>query len=115
MIELVLAHTDLARLRFAHSPARELVASLLVLQDPARQPMHGAWLAAVRPRLGGIELGLLTALAPPGRYLPSFLLPPPPAACGVLAEELDAVSASPPAVVRAELDKVRDGRPLPVV
>ena len=35
MIELVLAHTDLARVRFAHSPVRELVASLLVLQDPS--------------------------------------------------------------------------------
>ncbi len=115
MIEMVLAHVDLARVRFSHSPARELVTSLLVLQDPSRQPMHGAWLSAVRRQLGGLDLGLLTALAPTGRYLPSFLLPPPTAPWGVLAEELDAVAASPPAVVRAELDTVRDGRPLPVV
>ena len=41
MIELVLDPTDLARVRFAHSPIRELVSSLLVLQDPSRRVMHG--------------------------------------------------------------------------
>ena len=41
MIELVLDHSDLARVRFAHSPVRELATSLLVLQDPSRRVMHG--------------------------------------------------------------------------
>jgi len=71
MIEIVLAHSDLARVRFAHSPIEELVASLRVLQDPGRQLMYGRWLAATRSRLGGLRLELLTALAPTGRYLPS--------------------------------------------
>jgi hypothetical protein len=53
MIELVLAHADLARVRFAHSPIHELAASLLVLQDPSRRPMYGDWLSLVRPRLDG--------------------------------------------------------------
>ncbi|HEV2870958.1 MAG TPA: transcriptional regulator, partial [Actinomycetota bacterium] len=69
MIEIVLAHSDLARVRFAHSPIEELVASLRVLQDPARQPMYGRWLSAARPRLDGLRLELLTALTPTGRYL----------------------------------------------
>jgi DNA-binding transcriptional ArsR family regulator len=112
MIEMVLAHVDLARVRFAHSPARELVASLLVLQDPARQPMHGRWLLPARRRLDGVELELLIALVPPGRYLPSFLLPASTRPWVTLAEDLEVIAASPPAVVRAELDKVRDGRPL---
>jgi DNA-binding transcriptional ArsR family regulator len=116
MIEMVLAHVDLARVRFAHSPARELVASLLVLQDPTRQPMHGRWLSTARRQLDrGEELKLLTALVPAGPYLPGFLLPAPTGPWGTLAEELDAVAASPPALVRAELDTVRDGRPLPAV
>jgi DNA-binding transcriptional ArsR family regulator len=115
MIEMWLAHVDLARVRFAHSPVRELVASLLVLQDPGRQCMHGGWLAGVRRQLGGLELELLTSLAPIGHYLPSFLFPPPTGPWGVLAEELDAVAACPPAVVRADLDKVRQDRPLPAV
>jgi DNA-binding transcriptional ArsR family regulator len=115
MIEMVLAHIDLAQVRFASSPVRELVASLRVLQDPSRKPMHDTWLSAVGRLLGGAELDLLIALVPAGRYLPSFLLPPPTGPSGMLADELAAVAASPPAVVRAELDKVRDGRPLPVV
>jgi DNA-binding transcriptional ArsR family regulator len=115
MIEIALAHSDLARVRFAHSPIEELVASLRVLQDPARQPMYGRWLSAARPRLDGLRLELLTALTPTGRYLPAFLFPPPAQPWGALEAELEQVVASPPALVRAELDKVREGRPLPAV
>jgi DNA-binding transcriptional ArsR family regulator len=115
MIEIVLAHSDLARVRFAHSPIEELVASLRVLQDPSRQLMYGRWLAATRSRLDGMRLELLTALAPTGRYLPAFLFPPPTQSWGVLADELVRVAASPPALVRAELDEAREGQPLPAV
>jgi DNA-binding transcriptional ArsR family regulator len=115
MIELVLDHVDLARVRFAHSPIRELVASLLVLQEPRRQSMHGRWLATVRPQLGSLRLDLLFGLTPVGPYLPSFLLPPPTGPWGVLTGELAAIAATSPAVVRAELDLVRQGRPLPAV
>jgi DNA-binding transcriptional ArsR family regulator len=115
MIEITLAHSDLARVRFAHSPVEELVASLRVLQDPGRQFMYGRWLAAARPRLQGLRLELLTALAPTGRYLPAFLFPPSTQSWGDLAGELKQIAASPPAMVRAELDKVREGRPLPAV
>jgi DNA-binding transcriptional ArsR family regulator len=115
VIELVLDHVDLARVRFAHSPIRELVASLLVLQEPRRQPIHGRWLARVRPQLGSLRLDLLLGLAPVGPYLPSFLLPPPTGPWGVLAGELATIAATPPGVVRAELDLIRQGRPLPAV
>jgi len=114
MIELVLAHTDLARVRFAHSPVRELVTSLLVLQDPHRRAMHSGWLAAIRPRLGRLRLDLLTALAPTdGPYLPQFLLPAVSEPWPELAEELHAIAASPAALVRAELDQAYQGQPLP--
>jgi DNA-binding transcriptional ArsR family regulator len=77
--------------------------------------MYGRWLAVARPRLDGLRLELLTALAPTGRYLPAFLFPPSTQPWGVLAEELAQIAASPPAVVRAELDTVREGQPLPAV
>jgi DNA-binding transcriptional ArsR family regulator len=115
MIEIVLAHTDLARVRFAHSPVAELVASLRVLYDPNRQFIYGTWLSAVRGQLGGLRLELLTALAPTGRYLPDFLVPPPTEPWGVLADELEVVVATPPAVVRADLKETCDGQPLPTV
>jgi DNA-binding transcriptional ArsR family regulator len=116
MIELVLDHTDLARVRFAHSPVRELVTSLLVLQDPSRRVMHGRWLATVRLRLGGMRLELLTALAPAsGRNLPQFLLPAVTRPWPALTEELDAIASSPPAAVRAGLEVTYQDRPLPTV
>src|SRR6266487_2055434 len=73
MIEMVLSHVDLARMRFAHSPIGELVASLLILQEQSR-----------------LKLDLLLALAPAGRYLPDFVMPPPTQPWGVLADELNA-------------------------
>jgi DNA-binding transcriptional ArsR family regulator len=115
MIEIVLAHTDLARVRFAHPPIHELVASLRVLHDPSREHMYRKWLSGVRGQLGGLRLDLLTALAPTGRYLPDFLLPPPTEPWGVLPEALDAVAATPPAAVRADLEKLCEGRPPPAV
>ncbi len=115
MIEFVLAHTDLARVRFAHSPIRELTLSLRVLHDRNRQYMYSSWLSAVQGRLGGLHPDLLTALAPTGQYLPTFLLPPTTEPWGVLADELDTVAATPAATVRAELEKVCQGRPLPTV
>lgn len=95
MIELVLAHADLARVRFAHSPIHELAASLLVLQDPSRWPMYDSWLSSVRPRRGDLRLELLTALAPTGRYLPGFLFPVPGVPRPGFADELEVVVASP--------------------
>ena len=70
----------------------------------------------MRPRLGGLRLELLTALAPAGGpYLPQFLLPVVSKPWPELAEELDAIAASPAALVRAELDQAYQGRPLPAV
>jgi len=97
MVELALGHVDLARVRFAHSPIRELVSSLLVLQDPSRQPMYGRWLATVRPSSPICGWSCWSRWAPAGRFLPAFLLPPTgprPA----LTDELAAVAAAPPAL-----------------
>jgi DNA-binding transcriptional ArsR family regulator len=112
MIELVLAHTDLARVRFAHSPIRELMASLLVLQDQSRQPTYSRWLSSLWPQIKRLRLEWLTELVPSCRYLPPFLLPPPTDPRPALAEELHTVATSSPAIVRTELDGLRDVRPL---
>src|SRR5215218_8704307 len=110
-----MAHTDLAQLRFAHSPVRELVASLRVLHDRDRRQMYGAWLATVRGRLGGLRLDLLTALAPSAPYSLDFAAPSSTRPWGVLEDELAVVAATPPATVRGELDWVYQGRRLPTV
>src|SRR6266498_3466339 len=98
MIEMALAHIDLARLRFAHSPIGEIVASLRVLQERSRQHMYDKWISAVRCQLGGLgaDLDLLLALARTGRYLPDFVMPPPTQPWGVLDDELEVVAADAP-------------------
>lgn len=115
MIEIELAHADLALMRFAHSPIRELVASLRVLHDRGRQHVYGTWLSTIRGRLGGIRLDLLTALAPETPYSLDFLAPSSARAWEVLADELELVAATPPATLRAELDWVYQGQDLPPV
>jgi len=110
VIEFVLAHADLARMRFAHSPIRELMASLRVLHDPTRQHMYATWLSGVRGRLGELRLDLLLALAPVGPSTLDFVLPRPATTWEVLADELATVVATSPAVVRAELESVYQGQ-----
>ena len=90
------------------------MASLGVLCDPRRRSMYGGWLSAVRGRLGGVRLELLTALAP-AWSTPHFVAPPPTRPWPALAGELDAIAATPPATVRADLEDVYRDRPLPAV
>ncbi|MFD1930985.1 DUF5937 family protein [Nonomuraea mangrovi] len=85
---------DLARLRFAFSPASEAVASLRLLQDPGRHTLHWPWIRAVRPLLAGLDLGLLFALAPLGPYFVDFLTPPPTRPLPDIAAELGLIAAA---------------------
>ena len=87
MIQIVLARADLARVRFAHSALHELVTSLRVLHDPASEPWHCTWRSAVQAQVGALRLDRMAALAPTGRDLPDFMLPPATAPVGELAEE----------------------------
>lgn len=116
MIEMLLEHADVARIRFAHSPMRELVASIRTLQDPGGQRMYRVWLASVRGRLSEPGMELLTALLPGGgRFVPDFLLPAPVEPWGVVDDELDAVAATSPAVIRAELEQMFPDGTFPAV
>jgi DNA-binding transcriptional ArsR family regulator len=115
MIEMVLAHVDMGRVRFAYSPLRELVVSVRTLQDPGGQRMYRTWFMDVRSRLGGLNMELLTALAPAGLAIPSFVIPPPAEPWVDLSGELHAVTSNPPAYVRSELDSVYADVPLPSV
>jgi DNA-binding transcriptional ArsR family regulator len=112
MIEICLTQADLVQVRFAHSPVRELVASLRLVRDPSRHPMYESWFSDVGGRLRGLKLDLLTAVAALP-VPPAFLTPTPTAPWGVLADELEAIGATPPAIVRAQLREGRRGRTMP--
>jgi DNA-binding transcriptional ArsR family regulator len=103
MIELVLQHTDLARIRFAHSPLVELVASVRVLQQARPAQLHRRWAQSVRGRLGSVRMDLLTALIPPAGTPAGFLIPPPATVDPTLDLALSTVEATEPEVVRAAL------------
>ncbi|MBG0829002.1 winged helix-turn-helix transcriptional regulator [Planomonospora sp. ID67723] len=105
---------DLARLRFAFSPAAEAVASLRLLQDPGRHTLHLPWIRAVRPRLAGLDLRLLFALVPLGPYFVDFLTPPPTTPLPDIAAELDLVAAADPDEAASEAARV-PGAGTPVV
>jgi DNA-binding transcriptional ArsR family regulator len=113
MIEISLTHLDLARVRFAHSPLRELLASLRVMRDPGLAQLYRRWLVAVSGRLDGLDMPLLTALAPVGAQMCGFLTPrlirPSPA----LEDELAMVAAVNPAAVRDEMELAARGGPIP--
>lgn len=97
---------DLARLRFAFSPVSEAVASLRMLQDPARHALHLPWIRAVRPRLAGLDLRLLYALVPLGPYYTDFLTPPPRTPIPDIGAELALAAAADPDTAAAEVARV---------
>lgn len=128
MVSIGLSATAVARIRFAVSCLWEVVASVRVLRDTGDHAIHLPWANRVRPRLTAAGLigagavgdgfdgirpdgGLLWQLVPAGpRYLPDFLTPPPQGLTPELDGELAVLRATPPEVLRADLD-LYDGTP----
>ncbi|WP_238434309.1 hypothetical protein [Micromonospora tarensis] len=104
MIEVRFSPDDLSRVRFAHSPLAELVASSWALRKPAKYWMHRPWRERAERLLPGAGLEpLLAVLRSANGYVPDFLTP-----IGVapnLAAELRAVAGTDPSVVRRQLDR----------
>jgi DNA-binding transcriptional ArsR family regulator len=113
MIEMVLAPADLGRVRFGHSPVRELVSSLRSLQDPARRDVYATWRRTLAGRLDGLDMELLRALSPVSRHAWSFLGPVITTQWADLDDELDRIAATPPEAVRAEIDEYTEGKAIP--
>ncbi|UNZ05934.1 Helix-turn-helix domain protein [Streptomyces rimosus subsp. rimosus] len=88
----------------------ETVLSFHRLRDRRPGPVFGKWRAEARSRLNG-ETRLLAPLVPTRGYFPDFLTP----AEGLLGvdEGLEAVRATPPARLHAELSRLPATRPLP--
>jgi hypothetical protein len=116
VIEARLNSADVARVRFSHSPIRELIASLQVIGDRSRHHVYRGWLNGMGRRLATIRLGRLSRLAElvASEPVATFLTPPPTVAWGVLADELDIIASTSPTVVRATLERLAH-RSLPMV
>jgi hypothetical protein len=114
VLQLEFTAADFARLRFAHSPLAEVVASSFALHRPGRLWMYGTWRATVQPALARARLDtLLAAVAGPTCSVPDFLTPVPSTARPTLEQELATVAATPLDRVAAEVDAAWTGHPPP--
>lgn len=106
MIVVDLDSASLARLRFAPSPAYELLGWLLLSSQDRRHPVFGDPGAGARTALRHPDVRLVASLLPPGGrgYTPDFLTPPPPhRGPRAFEEQLEAVASADPEVVAREV------------
>ncbi|MEQ4305039.1 DUF5937 family protein [Plantactinospora sp. B6F1] len=112
MLRMSLSLADLASVRFAISPAWEVVASLRVLRDPGAHAVHLPWVnrhrTAVLAAPGLRQLHDLVIA--PERKLPGFLAPAPHSPVAEPEAEFAAVRKTPAAVVHEELAAVYGDR-----
>ncbi|MFF7336579.1 DUF5937 family protein [Streptomyces sp. NPDC008163] len=103
--------SDLLRCRFAVSPLWETQAAVRVLARPEQQGYHLPWLRRIRDAAAGLELGPLWLLMPDGGHCPDFFSPPPVGPLASFEEEIAAVRAVAPELVRQDIAASLRGRP----
>ncbi|HEY1700129.1 MAG TPA: DUF5937 family protein [Trebonia sp.] len=112
MIELVFGPADLLQVRFAISPAEEVLGAIRTVAEPARHAYHLPWLRRLRDTsLDGLA-ELTTLITPLRGYAPDFLSPPPTSPLGDLDEQLSRLLVTPLEVIEAELtESLGEGLP----
>jgi DNA-binding transcriptional ArsR family regulator len=113
VIELLFAPGDLARIRFGRSPMLELVSSVRIADYADRTRMHRPWVQSVRGPVSALRLELLHPLLAGQRYVPEFLTPAPDRMDTRFADELARIRGTSETAVRAQLDLLDGGAPLP--
>lgn len=115
MITIRLRTDDVSRIRFAFSPVWETVTSVRALSNSTASSVHGPWLRKVQPILETVDLTLLKALIPPVGYIPDFITPAPPRRSTSFESGLAAIAATPHHLVAAELAKLHQDTPHPLL
>ncbi|MGQ4485264.1 DUF5937 family protein [Streptomyces sp. SAS_281] len=103
--------SDLLRCRFALSPLWETQAAVRVLARPEQQGYHLPWLRRIRDAAAGLELEPLWLLMPDGGHCPDFFSPPPVGPLASFEEEIAAVRAVEPELVRQDIAASLRNRP----
>ena len=111
MIELRMAAGDFSQMRFAYSPVSEAIDSLNMLRTGLVHPLHRGWADMASERLRGLDTALLRAIVPARRVV----LTPPLDIIGrtTIEHQLQLVADWPPDLLRAELDSLWQGFPMP--
>jgi DNA-binding transcriptional ArsR family regulator len=114
MIRLEFAPTDLAGVRFAHSPLAEVAASSVALRRPEQFWMYASWRAQVQPAVKQSRLStFLPVMAGPSGWMPDFLTPVPATPRPTLRDELALVAETPLTKVAEEVDRAWTGHEQP--
>jgi len=111
MIELRMAARDFTQLRFGYSPVSEAIDSLNMLYTGQVHWLHRGWAQTAGERLAGLDAPLLRAIVPPR----NVVLTPPIDLDGTntVERQLQLVADWPPGLLRAELESVWQGVPMP--
>lgn len=112
MWRIHLTTDDLVRVRLAPGidPMWELMHSVQVAGSRTGEVVFGRWRRRCK-RLPGVQLGVLSTLAPKVGYSPDFLTPA--SGTSTLAEGVETVLGTPRRVLGSDLGKLGSGRPLP--
>jgi uncharacterized protein DUF5937/regulatory ArsR family protein len=113
VIRFQLSGEVLGRTRFAFSPLSEVTLSLRLLGRPHLTHLHARWLHLTRGRLSGVDLPLLFAVAPPGKWIPSCLVPVADTTRVTIEEQLTDLTQLPPEGLTADLNQIWGDRPRP--
>jgi DNA-binding transcriptional ArsR family regulator len=112
MIELRMAPGDFAQLRFAYSPLSEAINSLYMLHTGRVNTLHRRWAETARERLRDLDTTLLRAIVPPAR---AVITPPLDLnGANTIESQLELLADWPPSLLRADLESLWRGLPMPV-
>ncbi|MFJ2275113.1 ArsR/SmtB family transcription factor [Streptomyces sp. NPDC087866] len=113
MLRIHVSGWDLSRVRMAAGPDAlwETILSFHRLRDRRASAVFGKWRSETRPRLSG-EVRLLSAVVPQRGYFPDFLTPSQESAEPLgLDAGMEAVRATPPERLRAEIAVLEESGP----
>ncbi len=111
MITFVLSTDVLGSTRFTFSPLAEATLSLRLLGCPRPTHIHGPWLRQARSRLDGVDLSLLLAVTPPGKWLVTGLLPTSTGPQVTIEDQLQDLTHLAPDELRRDLEEIWDDLP----
>lgn len=111
MFELRMTPGDLAQLRFAYSPLSEAINSLWMLHTGQVNALSRRWAETTRERLRDLDTTLLRAIVPP--RAPILAPPVDLNAATTIEHQLRLLAEWSPSQLRAELETVWQGLPMP--
>jgi DNA-binding transcriptional ArsR family regulator len=103
VVRIEITDDDLSRTRLAISPLWELFASLFMVYTEQPPTEYLPWLQRTRMALRDIDLGPLALANSDHHTIPDFAAPIPKQPLRSLADEIEAVRATEPAIVRADI------------